>query len=537
MSSSQSPSFQKTINVTSQYLYLPISNTSPKVTVQLSTAGRVVREFNLEPAFSDPADWWAYYDISQFIGQELVFKIIDGEIPDHASAWLENAIRAGNELPAMEGVYQERYRPQFHFTPRRGWNNDPNGMVYFAGEWHLFFQHNPFGIRWGNMHWGHAVSHDLVHWVELPTALYQKSLRDMAFSGGGLVDWTNSSGFQEGKHPPLVFAFTSTGRGECLAYSNDRGRTLNEWHGNPFLSHQGRDPKMIWYEAGQKWILIIYEELEDGQRGYAFYDSPDLKHWTRQSFLSGYFECPELFCLPVADLPGEQYWVIHGSLWEKSPSTCSIGHFDGGSFQVQAENFTSHYGPHFYAAQLFSDAPNNRRIMVGWLVGAEYPGMPFSQGMTVPLELSLRSTSSGMRLCYYPVKELESLRVKTISGENLPAAAANELLSRHDSELIDLELETAIDQPITVDVRGYPVRYEPAARAVTFAGKTAPLPEGENRISLRILVDRSVTEVFVNGGLAAFASMTIFADPSQPVSLSGSPAQISIQIHSLTGIW
>lgn len=535
--SSSTPLFQKHLHSTARYLYLPISNTSSKVVAQLSIRNMIVREFDLELALDEPPDWWAFYDVSEFHGQDLNFQIVAGEAPDSAHAWLEKAIQLGDEPPGMEDVYTERYRPQFHFTTRRGWNNDPNGMVYFDGKWHLFYQHNPFGIRWGNMHWGHAVSRDLVHWAEQPIALHPKSLQDMAFSGGGLVDWNNSLGAQKGAQPALVFAFTSTGRGECLAYSNDQGKTLHEWAGNPFLSHQGRDPKILWFADTHQWVLIIYEELGDEQRGYAFYTSPDLTHWERQSFIPGYFECPELFHLPVKGQTDESYWVIHGCLWEKAPSTCLIGHFDGQSFQTQAENITSHYGPHFYAAQIFSDAPGNRRIMIGWLSGAEYPGMAFSQGMTVSLELTLQRTSSGLRLCYFPVAEIESLRANSVAGAGLGVSAVNDLLRENNSELMDLELETTADQPLTVDIGGYPVRYDPTAQSVTFAGKTAPISGGEKRLSLRILIDRSVTEVFVNSGEAAFSSLTIFSDSPRLVSLSETTASINIQVHSLRTIW
>ncbi len=297
-------SYHKVITASSQYIFIPVRAGSTQVIVQLICAGKMVREFSVELALSNPPDWWAFYDISAFHGQELACTIVSGEIPPESAQWLDSAIRQGDEPLGMEDLYAERLRPQFHYTSRRGWNNDPNGLVYHAGEWHMYYQHNPFGTQWGNMHWGHAVSRDLVHWEELPEALYQRSLWDMAFSGGGLVDTRNSAGFQTGDQPALVFPFTSTGRGECLAYSNDCGRTLVEWEGNPFLAHSGRDPKILWFEQTQKWVMILYEELDGGQqRGYAFYDSTDLKEWSRLSFIPGYFECPELFPLTVDGNP------------------------------------------------------------------------------------------------------------------------------------------------------------------------------------------------------------------------------------------
>jgi len=328
--------YVKTIPVNHQYLIFPVRGGSPQVIMQLTRPGSVMREFSIELARSAEVDWWAFYDVSAFHGQTLACEMMTGAISPEEATWLDRAIQQADQPPEMEGLYAERYRPQFNFTPRRGWNNDPNGMVYYAGEWHMYYQYNPFGVQWGNMHWGHAVSRDLVHWQELPLALYQRSLMDMAFSGGGLVDWGNSAGFQQGSQPPLVVAFTSTGRGECLAYSNDNGRTLREWEGNPFLVHTGRDPKITWFEKTQRWVLIIYEELDNGERGYAFYDSPDLKRWTRRSFLSGYFECPELFQLALDGDTKDLRWVIHGCKWEQSRSTCLVGQFDGQTFTAEA---------------------------------------------------------------------------------------------------------------------------------------------------------------------------------------------------------
>lgn len=528
--------YSKRLTLNRRYLYVPVGS-GDKVTVQLSCAGRMVREFQVELGQPGQVNWWAWYDLSPFAGEDLVFAVVDGEISAKAAAWLDQAITLGDSLPEMEGLYQERYRPQIHFTPRRGWNNDPNGLVYASGVWHMFFQHNPFGTQWGNMHWGHAVSRDLVHWEELDEALYQRSLQDMAFSGGGLVDENNTAGFQTGTQPPLVVAFTSTGRGECLAYSNDGGQTLVEWEGNPFLAHAGRDPKILWHPGAQKWVLIVYEEMEDGERGYAFYDSPNLKTWERHSFLPGYYECPELFRLPIDGDPAQERWVIHGCLWEKSLSTCLIGDFDGRVFAAEEENFTAHYGPRFYASQVFGNAPGGRVIMVGWLQGAAYPEMPFSQGMTVPLELSLRRTSLGTRLCFQPVRELESLRLETTGAAQLSIADANRLLSGADSELLDLELRVPAGSAFTLDLRGYPVVYDPEKRAVSFAGRAAPVPVDGDTLDLRVLVDRSVSEVFAARGAAAFAEMTLFADLNRPLKLEGEGLVESLKVHRLKGIW
>jgi len=525
------------LSLAGRYLRLPVRTGSPLTTARVIAGEQMVREFNIELAPDEPADWWAFYDLSAFEGQTLRLELEGAD--QAAEGYLARAIHRSDTALEAEDLYRERYRPQFHYTPRRGWNNDPNGMIYQAGEWHLFYQHNPFGTGWGNMHWGHAVSRDLLHWHELDEALYQRSLSDMAFSGGGLVDHANTAGFQHGSQPPLVVAFTSTGRGECLAYSNNRGRTLTEWPGNPFLAHRGRDPKIIWYAPERKWVLIVYEELEGAEeieRGYALYDSPDLKRWRRTDFLPGLYECPELLRLPLDGRPDETRWVIYGARWEGARSTCLIGDFDGQRFSAREENPLAHSGPHFYAAQIFSNAPDGRIIMIGWLAGPDYPEMPFGQGMSVPLELSLRSTPGGTRLCFFPVRELTGLRAGTVTGAGLSLEEANRLLASA-AELLDVELTLRPEGPLALDVRGHTVAYDPAGRVVSFAGSSARLPDDAGLLRLRVLVDRSVTEVFAQDGLAAFSAITIFADPHQPLRLEGQAAVEEIKIHTLRSTW
>ena len=527
-----------------RYLHLPVKNGNDKIVLQIRRDGQMVREFSIELAQQETPDWWAFYELSAFHGAELELHALSETLTEEAAAWLESTITEGDEMREAGRLYHELYRPQFHFTPRRGWNNDPNGMVFHQGSWHLYYQHNPFGITWGNMHWGHAVSRDLVHWQEQPLALYQRSLRDMAFSGGGLVDWLNTSAVQTGEQPPLIVAFTSTGRGECLAYSNDGGMTFTEFAENPVIAHRGRDPKILWYEPQRKWVMIVYEELEQ-ERGYAIYESRDLKQWQRLSFMPGYYECPELFELPVEGDPDHNLyppslWVVYGCLWEKSRSACAIGSFDGAHFTPLHENRSSHYGPHFYASQVFSDAPNNRRIMIGWLAGPHYPGMPFSQGMTVPLELSLRHTYNGLRLCYYPVKELETLREGMMTIQETSAAHANVLLSQiadHTGLLdIHLVLYTTKDHSASLDVRGYPIHYHSTTGDLSFAGSRGQLQPGQNQLELRVLVDRSVTEVFANHGEAAFSAMTLFEE-GKPIRLEGNAWIKEMQVYHLRSIW
>jgi len=258
--------------------------------------------------------------------------------------------------------YQELYRPQFHFTPATNWMNDPNGLVYFRGEYHLFYQHNPFGNTWGHMSWGHAVSRDLVHWRHLPVAIPEEG-DEMIFSGSAVVDYRNTSGFGSRRNPAMVAIYTSARPGsqaQSLAYSTDRGRTWTKYAGNPVLdigSGEFRDPKVFWYASERKWVMAVSKAVE---RKIAFYSSPDLKHWTHMSdfgpanAVGGVWECPDLFPLAV-DSDGRGHnghraikWVLivninPGAIAGGSGAQYFVGDFDGTTFH--ADNVAGAYTP------------------------------------------------------------------------------------------------------------------------------------------------------------------------------------------------
>ena len=531
--------FEKEIFVQYKYLHLPIRNGSDKIVMQMLSGEKVVREFDVELALVGTRDWWAFYDISAFKGTNIILRTMVPKMTEAQASLLDQVITQSDDLLYHQDLYGERYRPQFHFTPKRGWSNDPNGLVYYHGIWHLFFQHNPFGINWGSMHWGHAISSDLVHWVEQPIVLYPCSMNDMAFSGGAFIDTLNASGFQTGENEPFILEFTSTGRGECLAFSLDKGRTFQEYSGNPVLIHKGRDPKIIWYAPLKKWIMIVYDEKDD-QRGYDIYDSPDIRQWHWLQHLPNWYECPEFFSLPVegSDVL-DQHWLIYGSIFDELRSAYQLGRFDGNLFSPVGEPQMGHAGPHFYAAQIFSNVPDDRKIMFGWLAGAAYPGMPFGNGMTVPLEVSLRKVDNDLRLCFFPVKELEALRVNSHTRKNMNAGQANEFLNGLTSELMDIEItiDTWEEKAFRIDVGGYPIVYDPDSHQVAFAERVVQAQPGKKDIHLRLLIDRAVTEVFVDHGWGAFASMTIFDNLVCGVCIEGDILINSLEIHTLRSIW
>jgi sucrose-6-phosphate hydrolase SacC (GH32 family) len=248
-------------------------------------------------------------------------------------------------------TYRERYRPQFHYTPPVNWMNDPNGMVFYDGEYHLFYQYNPFGNTWGHMSWGHAVSRDMVHWEHRPVAIPEQG-GEMAFSGSAVVDWNNTSGFGRDGQPPLVAIYTAAREGnqsQALAYSADGGRTWTRYAGNPVLdigSAEFRDPKVFWHEGTGRWIMVVAMAMD---RRISFYGSPDLKQWTHLSdfgpagAVGGVWECPELFELPVEGGPGGTRWVLQvdlnpGSIAGGSGGQYFVGHFDGTTFTAEGDH-------------------------------------------------------------------------------------------------------------------------------------------------------------------------------------------------------
>lgn len=517
---------EREIVLEKQYLLFPVQNGTKKAKKQLASVlvdGRVVRKFDIE--MSDAPDWFAHLDVGAWKGGKAVVRI--EKVPEDSKA--PGLVTSSDTLWHTDGIYREPLRGQFHFSSKRGWNNDPNGMVFADGEYHLYYQHNPYGWPWGNMHWGHAVSRDMVHWEELPIAIYPREYGDWVFSGSAVVDRDNTSGWKKGTNDLIVASFTSTARGECMVYSTDGGRTFAEYEANPVVKHQGRDPRLLWHAPSKQWVMAVYSEV-DGGKYIAFHTSPDLKTWTFRSRIEGFYECPDIF-------PLSGKWVLTAA-----SSEYVIGQFDGRSFTSETPKLKGHLGRGFYAAQTFSHEPKGRVVQIGWLQTAT-PGMPFNQAMSLPLELRLVAMPEGPRLAWTPVVELESLRARTLRGGaiSLKDGDANPLAGI-SAELIELRavIEPGDASEIAFTLRGLPVVYDVKKQQLSVNGHGAPARLRDGKLDLVAYIDCTAAEIFASGGLT-YVPMPFAPKPddrSLAVAAKGGSARFeSLEIHELKSAW
>jgi fructan beta-fructosidase len=505
------------------------------------------------------------------------------------------AIHAG-VLAAAVPLFDEPWRPQFHFSPAQHWMNDPNGMVYFDGEYHLFYQYNPYATVWGPMHWGHAVGGDLVHWANLPIALFP-DVHGTIFSGSAVVDVGNTSGFGSRKRPALVAIFTydnpfaaSLGQRESqtqgLAYSLDRGRTWTKYAGNPVLanpeSRDFRDPKVFWYAAGKKWVmtLAVHDHV-------SFYSSRDLKSWTHETDFGkdvgahgGVWECPDLIEMPVEG-SAERKAVLLVSINPGGPNGGSatqyfVGRFDGHQFLQDADASGGaqsaawiDYGTDNYAGSTWSGnkPADERQLYLGWMSNWQYanqvPTQLWRSAMTLPRELRLVPTARSLELRSTPVAELAGLRTHQASIAAQTAEGSLDLAAQTgiSGELLELELslrtggaqrvELVFSNPqgqhttfrldksrhrVEVDRSGSGlVDFNPVFSQL----ESAPLHESGDETAIHAYLDRSSIEIFLDGGETVFTVINFPTVPYDHISLQsdGKVDVVAGTVYQLKSIW
>lgn len=435
-------------------------------------------------------------------------------------------------------------RPQLRFSPRSGWANDPNGLSYYRGEWHLFHQYNPYGVTWGHMHWNHAVSRDLLHWTELGPVLAPDELGAM-FSGSAVVDHENTAGFGKDAH---VLVYTSMGkRGgvQCLAYSTD-GRHYVKYAQNPVLesvSREDRDPKVFWHKPSGRWVMALYG-VEDGRHSLWIYSSADLKSWRKESTYAGGVAKDEDYWL--AECPLLEEFAIEGEaakvwvVWGGGDGLYAVGDFDGRVFTPREERIRDVIeladSPAYYAAQTFSDVPDGRKLWLPWLRLKRRGDAVFTHAFGLPQELTLRRTKDGLRVVRRPARELKSLRI----GKALPFDCFSGELAE-----VSLKCRIASDASVAFDLRGLGLIYSAKDQTLSVLGRSCPWPLTDGVLELTAYLDRGCAELFSADGLRMLPIADFPVDASRQTLSVRYPGNgkengvqmISAEAYRLKSIW
>lgn len=522
-----------TFKITKKYLNLPVSRQTEQKKMTLEVDGLPVRSFVIRLA-DEKSDYWVFCDVSSWIG-----KTVRVSYESHSAGLAK--IYQDDAIAGQDSLYKESNRPQFHFTTRRGWINDPNGLVYYEGEYHLFYQHNPYESEWQNMHWGHAVSRDLIHWEELPDALHPDELGTI-FSGSAVIDYDNTAGFNKKGIPAMIAAYTVDNpekQVQCIAYSLDKGRTFTKYSDNPLIdskakwnSKDTRDPKVFWYAPGKHWVMVLNE-----RDGHSIYNSYDCKYWEYKSHITGFWECPELFELPVDGNKKHAKWVMYGA-----SGTYMLGSFDGQTFTPESGKYYYCTGS-MYAAQTFSNIPasDGRRIQIGW-GRISHDGMPFNGMMLLPNELTLRNTSKGIRLFSVPVKETEQLFQSLGNWSSLGSDEANRLLkdfSKTDCLRIKttIKLSHATSAGLNLDGQSL-VDYDMNSNLINGVFYS-PDDCTSMELTADIYIDRTSIEVFIDDGAYSYSMKRVpYAGNREGLHFWGNNIEIKrLDVFSVESIW
>ena len=549
-----------TIKISKKCLLFPTKSNARYRNLMIAAGEKTVRGIGLELGGPDH-DFYTWFDASRFKGQELTLTM--PIVPEQS--WMDTIIES-DDLP--DDLYKEKYRPLFHFTASRGWHNDPNGLYFFKGEWHMLFQNNPFGIMHDINYWGHAISTDLVHWKQIDHAIgggVGPGTVITAGSGGGFVDWKNRTGYQTGDEPPQVLAISGSAP---FCYSNDRGRTWTLDEKRIFRQEPGwggRDPKVFWYEYrkgdkpmsdfakknGGHWVLIIfssgkYEGEAEKRSTHALHISDDFDTWQFASRNDGFYECPELFDIPLDGDPAKMKWVMYDNKYGYQ-----VGDFDGYVFTPETKHRRINAAGKFAASQLFSDVPetDGRRICVGWMKQVKFPGMPFCQQMNFPVELTLRSTEEEPRLFVNPAREIDKIHEKGIHLEDVTLTPESEnplAKARGKGMHLKVEIEPGNAKQINFMIRGYDdrgqpgVRYDVETQTLFVQGETK-VPLIDRQLKLNMLIDVSSIEIYANDGAVFLSKPHHVFDPERDdidISVVGGEAKFNkLDFWPIESMW
>jgi len=558
-------------------LLLPIEESMPEATVQVLANGRTEQTIYVRLAINH-IDYFVPFDLTPYDGQQVTLDIRTQNNGSHSRnikdeiCWKEIALSDTFDTPN-----REPYRPLYHHTPLYGWMNDPNGMFYKDGKWHLYYQYNPYGSLWQNMHWGHSVSEDLVHWEHCPLAIAPNGFGSV-FSGSAVVDKANTAGF--GKDA-VIALYTSAGfcQIQSLAWSDDDGTRFNIYEGNPVIAYEreSRDPNMFWDEKSGKWVLILASALDHEM---LIFSSTDLKEWNLESHFGqgfgsqdGVWECPDLMELPIRGTDRKK-WVLvcninPGGPFGGSGTQYFVGNFDGKQFKCDTKPEVTKwmdYGKDHYATVSWSNAPDNRHTVIAWMSNWQYandvPTRQFRSANSLPRELELfRAPDGELYLAVTPSPEVESLRdtpasykaanISAEPGRNFKLPAENDGiceivldLDARKAKQINIVLSNDKGEKVTMTYRtdaqtfsmdrnaSGKTDFSSAFPAVT----TAPLHNRTGKYTLRLFIDRSSIEAFDGEGRFAMTNLVFPSSPYTDLTISadGKPARMkSLKIYPL----
>lgn len=513
------------IRIKHKYLIFPVNTYASEKLLTLSNDSGEdyklkIRLDNISPNFT------AYIDVSRFAGQEV--SIV-------SEPEMDICFEEADTMNITE-VYNEPYRPQIHFTTKNGWTNDPNGLIFADGKYHMFYQHNPCDVHWGNMHWGHAISTDMLHWEETDIALFPDKSGTM-FSGSAISDEKNLLGLQNGKHITTLLYYTATDPFcQYLAYSTDGLKTIQKTDA-PVIPHivgSNRDPKIVFCEEWNAYALVLYMTADS----YALFRSKDMIHWDKVQdiAISGENECPDLFPLTADD--GKRRWILIGA-----HDRYVVGDMNDDGFHMIQDAQSLHYGKSAYAGQTFSGLPNGRVVRIDWdrwnIATPRFNGQ-----MSFPTELTLKLIDSIYYLCALPIKEIESIYDENLVFEGLEIHSyeTKEITISPVPCIVKIEAEISSPKHLTFNLFGRKIICDTEKNTVTLSKSTAPLSLSPGKLDLIILSDQCSLELYMDGGKFYMGTVddNTYCDYNLPyleIAASEDLTIKHIEIHSLKSIW
>ena len=479
------------ILICSKYLTFPVNTNTVAKKVIMMDGDEVVFDFDCKIDMLSP-NFTAYIDVTRFYGQTL-------EILTEPA--INFNIGITDEMNLI-GLYEEELRPKVHFTVKNGWNNDPNGLIYKDGIFHMFYQYNPCATEWerGSIHWGHATSTDLVHWEEKDIALYPNEFGSM-YSGSAIEDTRNVTGLKDGDSNPMLLYYTACGDSTllssnkmntiCLAYSIDGGITFKDYCKNPLIhtiTPENRDPKVVWVEDIQKYILVIYLEEDE----YAMFSSQNLLDWQHYQNIKihGDSECPDIYCI---NCEGERKWVFLGA-----SNVYLVGNFTNDGFICESEECKFTYSNVMYAAQCFSGI-ENRVVRISW-ERLGIPGIRFSEQMSIPTEMRLEKINGKYYLSALPVKEIEKIYIGENSENNFLLDTERRVKVGTSALDIHLVLDYVPDSVIDLNIYGAELKINTDTNSISYRNSKMPISVLKKTVDIRVIVDRCSIELFTDEG-------------------------------------